>query len=87
MQRKSLKKKIEQIYELKLKDDAIDELTEKFEQHSTERYGIKVQEEADFKEMTGALGNFFIGQRMFAVALRLSREMEQKAIDLSEEES
>ena len=37
--------------------------------------------------MTGALGNFFIGQRMFAVALRLSREMEQKAIDLSEEES
>ena len=42
MQRKSLKKKIEQIYELKLKDDAIDELTEKFEQHSTERYGIKV---------------------------------------------
>ena len=59
-----------------MKDDLMFDLTEKFEQYSFERYDILVQEEAEFKEMTGALGNFFIGERMFKVVLKLSREME-----------
>ena len=37
--------------------------------------------------MTGALGNFFLGERMFAVALRVSREMEERAIDKEMNES
>jgi len=32
--------------------------------------------------MTGALGNFFIGERMFKVVLQLSREMENNALEL-----
>ena len=88
MQRKNLKSKIKKAgHELKLKDDVIEELTEKFDQYATDKYGIKVQQEADFKEMTGALGNFFIGERMFAVALRVSRETEKKVMDQEIEES
>ena len=88
IQRKNLKTRIKKAgHDLKLKDEVIEELTEKFDQYATDKYGIKVQQEADFKEMTGALGNFFIGERMFAVALRVSRETEQRVMDQESEES
>ena len=31
-----------------MKDDMIKELTEKFDQYATEKYGLKVQEKAEF---------------------------------------
>ena len=64
-----MKNKIKPLYTLKMKDDLMYDLTEKFEQYAFERYDIKVQEETEFKEMTGALGNFFIGERMFKVVV------------------
>ena len=41
-QRNNLKSKIKKFYDLKLKDDVIEDLTEKFDQHATEKYGIKI---------------------------------------------
>ena len=81
-QRRNIKSRLSKAgYDLKMKDDMIKELTEKFDQYATEKYGLKVQEKAEFQEMTGALGEFFIGERLFAVALRISREMEQKVME------
>ena len=60
-----VKNRIKKFHKLQMKDDKIVELLDRFEHHSVLMYGIKVCQETDFKEMTGALGEFFIGDRMF----------------------
>ena len=78
-ERIALRDRIRPIYNLQMEDSVIADLTEKFEANSTQKNGIEVCFETEFKEMTGALGEFFIGERMFKVILQLSRNMEMEA--------
>lgn len=66
------------IRELRLNIEAIGNLFEKFQTFSTEKYGLEICEEAQFKDMIGILGNFYIGTRIFDVVLQLSRLNEKK---------
>ena len=69
------------IRDLRLNIEAIGNLFEKFQTFSTEKYGLEICEEAQFKDMIGILGNFYIGTRIFDVVLKLSRLNEKKHSD------
>lgn len=53
-------------------------LFEKFQTFSTRKDGLEVCEEAQFKDMIGILGSFYIGTRIFNVVLQLSLQNEKK---------
>ena len=48
------------VVELRLNIEATGNLFEKFQTFSTEKYGLEICEEAQFKDMIGILGNFYI---------------------------
>jgi len=56
---------------LKLSDQEVGALIDKFEVYSVESLSTKeeVLFEQQFKEMIGVLGNYFIGKRMFETIL------------------
>ena len=64
---------------LQMDDKMMIDLIQKFELHSLDFNEIKVCFREQFKEMIGALGNFFIGERLFSVCFQLSINMEKKA--------
>ena len=58
---------------LKMEKDMIGNLIEKFGIFSIQKNGIQVCFEEQFKDMIGVLGNFFVGERIFQVVMKLSR--------------
>lgn len=50
-------------------DKMLSELVQKYQENALEANNILVCYEDQFKAIIGALGNFFIGQRMFEVVL------------------
>ena len=61
--------------------EKISDLIQKFEVFSTTEHSIQVCREQQFRALIGALGNFFIGERVFKVTLQLSLENEQAVLN------
>ena len=74
----ALRHRISPIHNLQMGHEKISNFIQKFEVYCTQEHGIQVCHEAQFRDMIGALGNFFIGERIFKVVLQLSLENEAK---------
>ena len=73
-----LQERIRPVRKLCMNLETIGLLFEKFQTFSTVKHGIEVCEEAQFKDMIGILGSFYIGTRIFNVVLQLSLENERR---------
>ena len=67
-------------YSLKIDEATIGQLMEKFEVYSEYdgSLDLEICHARQFKDMIGVLGNFFIGERMFEVVLKMSIFHERK---------